>query len=99
MKNYKANKKYTQKNIKAGRDANVVSGNYTKTTNINIWLMLIGVIAAGAMAVLGIKVFNNFIELRIEDKQQQQPPTFPSPTSKSLKSFIDNDKEIQSRQR
>ncbi|NEQ67406.1 MAG: hypothetical protein F6K21_18230 [Symploca sp. SIO2D2] len=59
-------------NIKARRDTKVVGGNYTSTININIWLLIVGVIAAGSMVLLGIKAFNKSIELKLESNQSQQ---------------------------
>ncbi|NER49512.1 MAG: hypothetical protein F6J92_23015 [Symploca sp. SIO1A3] len=61
------------KNIKAGRDVQVVGGNSTNTTNINIWLIIVGVIAAaGSMVWLGINAYNKSIDLKIENNPSQQ---------------------------
>ncbi|NEP11460.1 MAG: hypothetical protein F6K14_14860 [Symploca sp. SIO2C1] len=78
-------KQFNQK-IKAGRDAKVVGGNYTKTTNVNIWLMIVGVIATGSMVWLGIKFFGNFIELKRESNQE--PRSLIVPLEHNLKQLV-----------
>ncbi len=77
--------KVTQK-IKAGRDAKVVGGNETNTIKINIWLMIVGVIAAGSMVWLGIKFFDNSIKLKLENNQESQSSI--APPEQNLKQLV-----------
>ncbi|NEP60152.1 MAG: hypothetical protein F6K31_24645 [Symploca sp. SIO2G7] len=83
MSKYKGNKKNNYK-IKAGKNAQVVGGNYTNTTNISLWisLIIVGVLGVGTLVLLGIRVFGNSIELKLDHNQQQ-----PSPASTSTKNM------------